>query len=156
MKKLIGVSLLFVFFLFGLNVYGTNDVPQKIKKAFSEKFEDAEPTQWDFNEQIFVAYFEEEGDFFYARFDAEANWTETGKFISEDEVPVGVLTAANQIYNPMDITEYYEVTNAKGNKAFMILVDLADERKMVIFSKDGKMLRTEIFNIQLLDEIEQN
>ncbi|WP_020530497.1 PepSY-like domain-containing protein [Flexithrix dorotheae] len=156
MKKLVGISLLFVFFLFGLNVSAFNDVPQKIKQAFSDKFEDAEPSQWDFNEKIYVAYFEEGGDFFYARFDAEGNWTETGKFISEDEVNEKVLTAASEMFNPVDITEYYEVTNSKGSKAYMVLVDQVEERKMVIFSKDGKMVRSEVFAVQLLDDIDQN
>lgn len=119
------------------------DVPQKVKDAFSKKFPTAQKVKWDKEKNNeWEAEFKMNGKEYSANFSSEGEWKETESEIKTTELPASVKKTLETEFAGYKIEEaelaetlqgtFYEVEVEKDKKEFE-----------VVLSKDGKVIKKE-------------
>lgn len=123
MKTLIRntVSLVLTLFLL-VSVTNAQDVPSKVKEAFSKKFPNAQQVEWGKeNATEFEAEFTLNSTHMSANFDPQGNWKETEVEITHSNLPAAVQKTLKSDYSEAEIKHIYKVTQP-GKTLFEIAV----------------------------------
>ncbi len=120
-----------------------DNVPTKVKTAFTEKFPEAKKVEWGQESTTeWGAEFKMDGKDYSANFDNEGNWKETEYAINKTDIPVAVKTVLNSQYKAYDIEEA-ELSEKAGSKMFEFHLKHGDTRIEVAISPDGKVVKKE-------------
>lgn len=143
MKNLILVSMVFAVFSFSACGQKEN-VPAKVKTAFSQKFPHATNVSWDKeNASEWEAEFKMNGKKYSANFDSEGTWKETEYKINKSELPKAVNNTLKSKFAGYDI-EGAEVSETREGKVYEISLDKAETDLEVIISSEGKIVKKTI------------
>lgn len=141
MKKIVYTALSAIL-LVGCS--SSENVPENIKSAFTQKFPNAKDVDWDKeNDTEWEAEFEMDGIEYSANFGTDGAWKETEHEIKFADVPETVKTALNTNYADYkkEEIEYSEKTD--GN--FYEFELESDEKTLeVAFNKNGEVVKEEI------------
>jgi len=145
MKKII---LSLVVLLIAGNVFSQTRPTSKVKKAFFEKYENAEIVRWESETErnrvtLWKAFFKDDGVLRSVWFDSKANWIQTKTKINEDELPEAVLKSIDDNYYQYKIviTARFENPETEGYEVFL---DNGQDGFNVQFSKEGDVLNRTI------------
>lgn len=169
MKNLIRKIISLVFSLFFLvSITNAQNIPAKVKEAFSQKFPNAQQVEWGKeNATEFEAEFTLKGTHMSANFDSDGNWKETEVEISHSDLPVAVQKTLEKDYSEVEVKHIYKVSQPRQT-LYEIAVENADEEKYeekgeeneheeneqgeygeenntheLIFTSDGKLVKKE-------------
>lgn len=146
MKKLFFLCFTFVLLAFGAYADDVK-VPASVLDAFKKKFTTAQSVTWEEGKGNFTAYFIEGTVFKYCKFSSSGEWTEVGISLEEVKVPVPVKSAFTKLLPKVEIIDFFNVTNAKNQSAFMIAGEDNIKRYEVFIAPDGKVLAKQIKNL---------
>lgn len=141
MKELIiGMSLLITFSFYSCD---RENVPEKVKAAFIQKYPDAEEVDWDVEgEGEWEAEFELNEKEMSANFDQNGKWLETESEIEDEDLPAAVKETLNTKFKDYEVeeVEYFESPDITG---FEIELEGDDGDIEVLIGKDGQILKQE-------------
>jgi uncharacterized membrane protein YkoI len=128
--------LMLTFLSFGVHACSNDqDVPQKVKQAFTTKFPAAKKVKWEKeNESEWEAEFKMDGLEYSANFSEDGSWQETEHEIKKNEVPANILSILNAEFPGYKIEEaeisetaegkFYEFELEKGGEDIEVTLDL--------------------------------
>jgi len=127
------------------NACGQKDnVPQKVKTAFAQKFPDAKKVKWDKeNAREWEAEFMLNEKEYSANFDMEGNWKETEHEIKRNEIPAAVKATLENNFADYKIEEA-EISETADGMVYEFEIEKGESSMEVRISPDGKLLNKEI------------
>lgn len=143
------VVLSFVFFFIVFSIFSQTRPSRKVKKAFSEKYENAEIIKWISETErnrvtLWKVFFKQNDTLSVAWYDPKANWIQTKTEINKDELPTAVLKSINESYQQYKIviTARFVNPETEGYEVFLSSSEL--DGFDVQFSKEGEVLNRTI------------
>jgi len=122
-------SLVFALF-FLVAVTHAQNVPSKVKEAFTKKFPNAQQVEWGKeNPTVFEAEFVLNGTHMSANFDQEGNWKETEVEISHSDLPAAVQQTLKSDYAAAKVKHIFKVTSP-DQTVYEVAVAKASKEKM--------------------------
>lgn len=142
MKNL--VLVFFVFAIFSFSACGQKEnVPTKVKTAFSEKFPYAKKVKWDKeNAKEWEAEFKMNGKEYSSNFTLEGTWKETEYEIKKTEIPDAVQISIAENFKDYKIKEAEISETAKG-KFYEFELKKGEAEFEVAFSPKGELVKKE-------------
>ena len=143
MKHLI--SLTMIFAALSLSACGqSNQVPNKVKKAFEQKFPNASKVSWDKeNASEWEAEFKMNGEEFSANFKQDGTRLETEYEIEKSELPASVKQALNSEFKGYDIEEA-EMSETVDGKMYEFELEKGERSLEVSISPQGEIQKHEV------------
>ena len=142
------VLLVFVIAaMFSMSACGQKEnVPEKVKTAFAQKFPDAKKIKWDKeNAKEWEAEFKMNGNAYSANYSTDGTWKETEYKIKKSEVPANVQAALNSNFAGYK-TEKVEVSETAEGKVFEFSIENDENDVEVVISDKGVVLKKEAKN----------
>jgi len=145
MKKII---LSLAVLLIVVNVFSQTRPTPKVKKAFSEKYENTEVVRWESETEknrvtIWKAFFTQDDVLSVAWFDTKGNWIQTKTEIDKSALPKAVLKSIEENYYRYKIVISAKFTNPEVN-GYEVFMDNGQEGFDVQFSEEGDVLNRTI------------
>lgn len=143
--KIITILILGMIFLFS-QVYAqtSENVPAKVKTAFTEKFPDAKDVIWDKeNDTEWEAEFNFNDKEYSANFSVDGTWQETEYEISESELPVAVKERLKSDFTDFDIEEI-EISESTDGKVYEITLEKDETDIEVAILPNGEVVKKEM------------
>ncbi len=145
MKKII---LSLAALLIVVNVFSQTRPTPKVKKAFSEKYENAEIVRWESETEknrvtIWKAFFTHDDVLSVAWFDPKGNWVQTKTEIDKGALPEAVLKSIEENYYRYKIVISAEFINPE-TQGYEVFMDNGQEGFDVQFSEQGDVLNRTI------------
>ena len=120
------------------------NVPEKVKTGFADKFPNASSVKWDKeNDKEWEAEFKMDGKEYSANFTIDGNWKETEYEIKKSEIPKSVKDAAARDYAGYDI-EAAEKTETREYEAYELELEKGEEVVEIVYSIDGKVIKKKV------------
>lgn len=117
------------------------NVPEKVKSGFSQKFPNASSVKWDKESDTeWEAEFKMNGKDYSANFTIDGKWKETEYEIKKSEIPQAVKDAASRDYSGYDI-EAAEKTETPEYDAYELELEKGEEVVEIVYSADGKVIK---------------
>ncbi len=133
-----------VVLAFGLFSCKKVDVPQKVQKAFEQKFANVEKLQWEQEKNnLWEAEFKLNGEELSATFDSNGTWMETESEIEAGAVPQAVLQAVEKKFPGYTAKEWEKVEMPDKTVYEVKLKGKNGEKLKVQFDKTGTGLKRE-------------
>lgn len=115
-------------------------VPEKVQKAFTQKFPNAQKVKWtEENEEEWEAEFRMKGMEYSANYDEEGNWKETEHEIRKSEIPGVVNRTLESEFGSYKVKESEISETAKG-KVFEFQLKKSGTKKEVAIDANGKVV----------------
>ena len=142
MKKLLYAALLFISISAWANT--PPEVNEKILKAFSETFIEADDVKWSEYENVCQATFKVDEIQVRAMYDEEGNLLQTTRHYSEKHLPSYILVKLNNKYKGKEV---FGVTEISGGNEISYHVVLRDKKRWYIVESDvyGNLTQTQSF-----------
>lgn len=119
------------------------NVPGKVKTAFSQKFPNAKKVDWDKeNGSEWEAEFRMNGKKYSANFDADGNWKETEYKIKKSEIPAAVSSTLENEYSGYEIEEA-EISETPEGKFVEVEIENDDQEMEILFDMTGNVVKKE-------------
>lgn len=119
------------------------NVPEKVKTAFDQKFPNAKKIRWDKeNASEWEAEFKINGVEYSANFKSDGTWMETEYEIEESELPAAVKQTLDNEFASYEIEEV-EISETREGKVFELQMEKDDTDVDVAISPVGKVLKKE-------------
>lgn len=120
-----------------------DQVPEKVKNAFTQKFPKAKKVEWEMeDEQEWEAEFKMDGKDYSANFSVAGEWMETEYAIESTELPTAVITALNENYADYEI-EKAELAETKEGTSYELELEVGDEEFEVTITATGQIKSTQ-------------
>jgi|GEM_PF-368684 len=105
------ISLIAIALMAFTSVASAQQVPDKVTKAFTKKFPNAQKVNWGMEgSDVYEAEFMLDGKEMSANFEASGKWEETELSISNDELPNAVKETLKRDFKEKDVEHAYKVT----------------------------------------------
>lgn len=145
MKRTV-LSFVFLFIVF--SVFSQTRPTAKVKKAFEEKYENAEIVRWESETEknrvtIWKAFFTKDDVLSVAWFDPKSNWIQTKTEIDKAALPVAVLKSIKDNYYRYKIVISAQFINPE-TQGYEVFMDNGQEGFDVQFSEQGDVLNRTI------------
>jgi len=146
MKNLLLVITAMAF----INLYAcgqkTNDLPEKVKTAFAQKFPNATKVKWDKeNAKEWEAEFKMDGKEYSANFDLDGNWMETEYEISMNDLPEAVKACLDKEFAGFKVKEA-EISETANGKVYEFELKKGGEKAEATIEIGGKLVSKELKN----------
>lgn len=120
-------------------------VPYTVQKKFDEKFPAASIYYWEDFQRQYMAYYEIEDNFYYARLNITGQVTEEG--ISLDK-PFAIPPLVKKVFDQetggmLPISEAFKTKTSEGTEAFLLVGFTLKAKYEILIGKDGRLLRHE-------------
>lgn len=147
MKIITGLlGLIIAASLFAFNVGDGDQVPQKVKDAFTKKFPTAEKVDWEKeSEKEWEAEFKMNNVEYSANFLEDGTWQETEHEIEEKDVPQNVLQALKNGFSDFEIEEV-EISETNTGKIYEFDLEKGENEMEVAIDTTGKVGKQELKN----------
>jgi sulfur carrier protein ThiS len=155
MKNLMIILMLFSTMIF--TACGQKDnVPTKVKAAFTKKFPDAKNLRWGKESATeWEAEFKLNGQDYSANFTSDGSWKETEYRIQKSDLPEAVQTTLSENYNDYNI-EIAEVSETAKGKVFEILLKNGDKKTEAVIYSNGQMVKQQVEENEEADKADNN
>lgn len=143
MKNLILIISIVV--LFSLNACGqkSENVPENVRSAFSQKFPDATKKKWGKeNNSEWEAEFKMNGKEYSANFNTAAVWLETEYDVNVNDLPEVVRLTIQNEFKEYKVKES-EISETKDGKCYELELKKGEEKLEVTLDLDGNVLKKE-------------
>lgn len=145
MKKIIlgtTVVALVGTFLFAspMSLAQTENPPQKVEKAFNQKFPNAKKVDWENEDGAWEAEFEWKGTEYSANFSENGDWLETEHEISENQLPAIVKNTLSIQFKGYDIEEV-EISEKPDGTFYEIEMEQGETDYEVTISPSGQIVK---------------
>jgi hypothetical protein len=117
--------------------YSQIKVPEKVKTAFETKFPKAESVKWRMDDDDYSSDFTFDSVNYFAGFDDDGKWTETGVAILFDNLPDAVKQVVKKTYKDTDIKNVYSVEDSDGKIYYEVDVLKNGKTVEAYYNKDG-------------------
>ncbi len=135
------VLLMFVSFAVFTACGQKEDVPEKVRTAFSQKFPNAKRVEWDKeNDSEWEAEFRMNGKAYSADFDNNGTWKETEHKIKRSEILTPVRSTLENEYAGYEIEEA-EVLETPEGKFFEIEIEKDEHDMEIVFDISGSIVK---------------
>lgn len=142
MKNLVLVSMLAVIFSFTACAQ-KNDVPEKAKNAFTQKFPDAKKVKWSKEDKnVWEAEFKMDGKEYSANFTTEGSWKETEYEIKKSDIPPAVKESLDKEFAGYKMEEA-EISETADGKVYEFELEKDQTNMEVAISPEGKVVKKE-------------
>ena len=140
MKKLILPILMLLAIGTYSECYSQVKVPEKVTKAFSKKFPNAQKVKWGMeNADEYEADFVNNGRQISANFKTNGKWVETEQDISASALPGEIHNAVMHDYKGVEIKGAAHVWNPNGER-YEIDAEVKEKNMELVYSASGKLL----------------
>jgi len=145
MKNLLFVAMLTGIFF--LNACGQKkEVPQAVKTAFNQKFNNATKVKWENeDENEWEAEFKMNGKEYSANFDSKGKWLETEYEIKKSELPEAVQQTVKNEFGKYEMEEAEVSENADGT-FYEVKFEMDEKDMEVVFNAEGTVVKKESKN----------
>ena len=145
MKRIV-LSFVFIFIVF--SIFSQTGPARKVKKAFNEKYENAEIIRWESETErnrvtIWKAFFTLDEVLSVAWFDPKAHWIQTKTEINKETLPAAVLKSIEENYYRYKIVISAKFENPE-KQGYEVFLDNTQEGFDVQFSEEGDVLNRTI------------
>lgn len=140
--------ILSVMIIFSLNTacQSKQEVPETVKKAFSQKFPDATKVKWDMeNSDEWEAEFKLNGKEYSANFNMAGKWLETEFEVEMKDLPEAVKTTLKKEFDGFKIEEM-EMSETSGGNVYEFEIEKGDLEMEITIDPDGKVLNQAVEN----------
>jgi hypothetical protein len=150
--KLIGILVLVVSLGSGLYAFGlNNEIPQKVKDAFSIKFPTVKKVKWDKESDTeWEAEFKIKGIEYSANFLEDGTWQETEREIKKSEIPESISNMMNSEFKGYKIEEA-EISETITGSVYEFEIEKGEEELEVVFDFNGKLIKKELIKDEDID-----
>lgn len=141
MKNLLIVVL--TLMLMGTFCFAQSKAPEKVVKAFQQKFEKASLVKWDKeNDHEYEASFEWKGEKHSANFSDTGEWLETESILTFNQLPEKVKTAFNISHKGAVVKSVYKIETSK--KVLKYEIEIKEKLKTVefLYDSNGNVLKS--------------
>lgn len=139
LKIILGTFLAFTMFAFASG----DQVPQKVKDAFTKKFPTATKVKWDKeNATEWEAEFKMDNTEYSANFLEDGTWKETEHAIDDKEIPKNVKSALMSAFPGYKIKES-ELSETKDVMLYEFEIKKGESEIEVALDKTGKVVKKE-------------
>jgi hypothetical protein len=147
MKIITGLlGLLMAASLVSFNVGDGDQVPQKVKDAFTKKFPMAKKVDWEKeSEKEWEAEFKMNNVEYSANFLEDGTWQETEHEIEEKDVAQNVLKALKNGFPDFEIEET-EISETNTGKVYEFDLEKGEKEMEVAIDPTGKVVKQELKN----------
>ncbi len=118
-------------------------LPNEISDSFYAKYPKARYVSWYNDGDNYKIDFEISSDSFTAIYTNDGSWTETGKIISDLEIPDAVLSSIDKEFPDNEISYGEFIENNTGEKFYRISVYSDDNYYTIGLTPDGKIIHVE-------------
>lgn len=120
------------------------NVPDKVSKAFSQKFPNAQKVKWDKeNNTEWEAEFKLNGEEYSANFSTDGVWKETEHEIEQSAIPVNVKQTLDTEFAGYDIEEA-EISETAEGTLYEFELEKDKSEMEVAISPEGKVVKKEV------------
>lgn len=120
----------------------SKSVPEKVTKAFSEKFPEAKKVKWDMeNDHEWEAEFKMDNKEYSANFDMDGNWMETEYEIGKTEIPAEVKATLDTEFAGYKIKEA-EISETADGKVYEFALKQGKNEAEVVIDCKGKTVKS--------------
>lgn len=120
------------------------NVPDKVSKAFSQKFPNAQKVKWDKeNNTEWEAEFKLNGEEYSANFSTDGVWKETEHEIEQSAIPVNVKQILDTEFAGYDIEEA-EISETAEGTLYEFELEKGESNIEVAISPEGKVVKKEV------------
>ena len=127
-------------YAFGIN----NDVPQKVKDAFAQKFPGVKKVKWEKeNDKEWEGEFKKKGMEYSANFLEDGTWKETEHEIKKSDIPANIKTALIAEFPDYKI-EDAEISETSGGSVYEFEIEKIESEMEVVIDMKGKIFIKEI------------
>ncbi len=140
MKRLILVCAL----LLSIIAIAQNDeLPSKVSDVFGKQYPNARSINWYAENDNYKIEFDMGSDSYTALYSAAGTWIETGKVISDAEIPPAVVNAFNKKYAGSEIS-FAELVETVNKETFYRINAYSDDEYYIITAKQsGEIVKVE-------------
>lgn len=120
------------------------NVPEKVNKAFTQKFSDAKSVKWDKeNETEWEAEFKLNGQEYSANYSTDGVWIETEHEIEKSAIPANVKQTLDTEFAGYKIEEA-EISETAEGSVYEFELEKDKTNMEVAVSPDGKVVKKEV------------
>ena len=132
--------------LVAFNAGDGDQIPQKVKDAFTKKFPTAKKVDWEKeSEKEWEAEFKMYNVEYSANFLEDGTWQETEHEIEEKDVPQNVLKALKNGFPDFEIEEV-EISETNTGKVYEFDLEKGEKEMEVAIDPTGKVVKQELKN----------
>jgi ribosome-associated toxin RatA of RatAB toxin-antitoxin module len=129
-------------------------VPEKVSKAFEQKFPTAQKVKWDKeNESEWEAEFKMDGELYSANFSTDGLWKETEHEIEESAIPAIVKQTLDSEFAGYEIEEA-EISETAEGIVYEFALENDDQEMEVAIAPNGIVKKKEVKTEENEDEEE--
>jgi hypothetical protein len=144
MKKVFLIAVLGAFFAFAANAQAPTDikdkdVPQAIKTAFDNQFDNTTMVNWKMKDGNYKASFLMNLKKHFAEFNNAGELVSKGEKIDKDELPTSVADAVKTGYAGKEIDEVFKVEKG-GQTQYMVKLD-GEPKKKIVYDAQGNLVK---------------
>jgi hypothetical protein len=144
MKKLLLITLLGIFTAFQVNAQEKakikdKDVPQAVRTAFDNQFDNTAMVDWKMKDGKYKAMFTMNLKKHFAEFSSSGELLSKGEKIDKDGLPTPVADAIKTSYANNNIDEVYRIEKG-GQTQYMVKLE-GDPKKKVIYDAQGQVVQ---------------
>lgn len=144
MKKLLLIIALGLFTAFEVNAQDKDkvkdkDVPQAVRTAFDNQFDNAMLVDWKVKDGKYKAMFTKDMKKHFAEFSSSGELIAKGEKIDKDELPTPVADAVKTSFSDSNIDEVYRVEK-DGQTKYMVKLD-GNPKKKIVYDAQGKVVK---------------
>ncbi|MEC4048629.1 PepSY-like domain-containing protein [Flavobacterium sp. SUN046] len=141
MKKLLIVVL--ALMLLGTFCFAQSKAPEKVVKAFQQKFENARLVKWDKeNDHEYEASFKWKGENHSANFSDTGEWLETESTITFNQLPEKVQMAFNNSHKGAVVKSVYKIETSKKTLKYEIEIKEKHDTEEFLYDSNGTLLKS--------------
>jgi hypothetical protein len=143
--KLIGTLVFAIIIGSGIYAFGfNNEVPQKVKAAFTMKFPTVKKVKWDKESDTeWEAEFKIKGVEYSANFLEDGTWQETEHEIKKSDIPENIKNILNSDFKGYKIEEA-EISEAITGSVYEFELEKGEEELEVVLDFNGKLIKKEL------------
>ena len=149
MKKILS-ALFFSLAIVAIALGNGIDVPTRVNDAFKAKYPLIKTVNWNLENGIYTAEFEENDFSIACSFDEDGNWTKTVSEISEDDLSENILAYLEDNYDSPSIVLAAKI-ETEESITFSVSIEVEEESEdededaetkeyTLIFDEDGKKI----------------
>ncbi len=130
------ILLIILIFAAGIS-FAQTKVPDKVKTAFDGKFPNAVVSKWEADDDEYSAEFSKDSINYYATFDEDGKWIETGVMTAFDSLPDAIKKSVKDKYKDEEIKCAYRIEGFKGLVYYEVDVIKNGKVTELYLNKDG-------------------
>lgn len=121
--------------------FNPQKLPKEVKKAFNEKYTDAENAIWTLkSETIYYVNFLSKSKIHTASYNQLGVWLETRIGLKDSDLPTAVLKSVKKDYSSSTIKEVYKIEKPESTIVFEINLFEGESSSVIMMNANGEKI----------------